>query len=236
MISAPDDLVPGDRDMAQWIENGVVLVPCGAGYVPAALTGTEYDDGEGSFNGVFSRMDLSSRSQRRTVRAALRDVRLWWPLGGAVNIPGSPVAVYAERLPQRQYVRCMNAKCWQVKVPWAWVTHATGGNARAGVLRFPQLVRGLFRPMYPATLAAALGKIKSGKKRAVALSPRLTVARADMPDNPRVRYVVYYRTNPAVALGGAASEEYPLGSYSEQLYNNILDELHEERFNERARA
>lgn len=119
----------------------------------------------------------------------LTDIRLHWAMCGSLNV--SPVfALYAGRLPRRQWRRSYSSRSLAVTVPDEWaVMRAVGAD---GYRQFAHrdshaIVRAAFNPVYP-DVGDAIDSLRSARVASVATSPHVILSGGTYGKAMRLHY------------------------------------------------
>ena len=108
-----------------------------------------------------------------------------WPRCGAVNLP--LFALYAERIPQRQYRRTYNSRCIELVIPRKWELMKLHGPMVSSLTSDSgSVIEAVFNPQYP-TFEDACEQVRGGVFSR-AINPYMVLTMADTG-----RLLVYHR-------------------------------------------
>lgn len=157
MSRIPND-VRGD-DLQQWVGN--TWVECNGS--PVRVVEVEYER-------VFVR-----RGYDDTEGVDPRDLRLRWPLCGAVNV-GQLGALYVQRRAERQWRRSYSARQVRIRYVQEWELVKRCSPLLELGADHVTLVEALFNPAYPPSFDAAVAAIRLDDRPSVALDHRVILA------------------------------------------------------------
>lgn len=174
MFPIPDD---PHADVRQWLNNGVF---CDAAGTAIKYVGLSRAAPNSNVLGII--LPRSAEGDANEECVVLRgDVRLHWPLGGAVNNTDYRFAFIVQRLPRRQYARTFSHNQVECLVPRGFEVLAKVN--RRGVVRTTQddVLRAIFYPTYPTDYEQVSEMLDSGWA-SVAMTRRITVVLSDGKD------------------------------------------------------
>lgn len=190
MIPLPEGITTDD--ISQWLSGGICMVqlPGEKEFQPAAM--------ERVIDHTLLQVRLMSDEWAARRDVPVTAVRAHWPMCGSVNVQEHKCATHVERLPEKQYRRTFSTRLMHYTVPRAWDIQKRFGLATERALRSGSnaVLRGIYKPMYPANYDEALTMLASGWL-SVAINPRIIVAGDDAG-----KRMIYYRGELAATITG----------------------------------